>query len=153
MIRVQREVFDTGAEIDKVTSGRTDIGAVVSFTGLVRDFNDGAAVSKLTLEHYPGMTEKQLEKIEAEANSRWELQDSLIIHRYGEMALGEPIVLVVTASAHRQDAFDAATFLMDWLKTKAPFWKQEQDEHGESGWVQERREDIDALDRWKKKGE
>ncbi len=150
MIRVQREIFDTGAEIDKMTSGRTDIGAVVSFTGLVRDFNDGSSVSKLTLEHYPGMTEKQLEKIEAEANSRWDLQDSLIIHRYGEMDLGEPIVLVVTASAHRHAAFDAASFLMDWLKTKAPFWKQEEDDSGDRDWVSERREDLDALDRWKK---
>ncbi|MCR9213819.1 MAG: molybdenum cofactor biosynthesis protein MoaE [Proteobacteria bacterium] len=151
MIRVQREVFETGVEIETMTSGRTDIGAVVSFTGLVRDFNEGTTVSKLTLEHYPGMTEKQLEKIEREANERWDLQGSMIIHRYGVMELGEPIVLVITASAHRQDAFEAASFLMDWLKTKAPFWKQEEDAHGQSGWVSERREDIDALDRWEKK--
>jgi len=148
MIRVQRKVFNMGDELDKLTSGRTDIGAVVTFTGLVRDYNDGADVTSLTLEHYPGMTERELEKIEQEALSRWDLQASLIIHRYGEMALGEPIVLVITASAHRQHAFEAAAFLMDWLKTKAPFWKLETDRNGKADWVSERQMDVDATKKW-----
>lgn len=149
MIRVQRDIFDIGKEIESLTKGRTDIGAVVSFTGLVRDFNDGSEVTGLSLEHYPGMTERELEKIEEEARTRWNLQESLIIHRYGDMALGEPIVLVVTASPHRQDAFEAAHFLMDWLKTKAPFWKQEMNARGESSWVKERTSDLEAAKRWK----
>ncbi len=149
MIRVQRESFDTGEEIRRLTENRTDIGAVVSFTGLVRDFNDGATVRSLTLEHYPGMTEKELSKIEKTARGKWDLQDSLIIHRYGKMELAEPIVLVITASAHRQDAFAAAEFLMDWLKTKAPFWKLEADTSGSSDWVKERQSDKDAADRWR----
>lgn len=149
MIRVQAEKFDTGQEIDQLTSGRTDIGAVVSFTGLVRDFNDGSDVTSLTLEHYPGMTERELEKIEKKANSRWDLQACLIVHRFGTMALGEPIVLVITASAHRKQAFEAASFLMDWLKTKAPFWKQEENSSGASDWVKERQSDLEAAKRWK----
>jgi len=149
MIRVQREIFDTGHELTQLTKGRTDIGAAVTFTGLVRDFNDGAEVTSLTLEHYPRMTEKELEKIEKQALERWDLQVSLIIHRYGQMELGEPIVLVITASEHRQDAFDAAQFLMDWLKTKAPFWKLEADDQGKRGWVNERESDHDAAARWK----
>jgi molybdopterin synthase catalytic subunit len=149
MIRVQPELFDTGQEIKRLTTDRTDIGAVVSFTGLVRDFNDCSDVTSLTLEHYPGMTERELEKIEKEANSRWDLQASLIVHRFGTMALGEPIVLVVTASAHREQAFEAASFLMDWLKTKAPFWKQEENSSGTLDWVKERQSDIKAAKRWK----
>ncbi|MBO6824823.1 MAG: molybdenum cofactor biosynthesis protein MoaE [Sneathiella sp.] len=148
MITVQREVFDTGAEIRKMTADRTDIGAVVSFTGLVRDFNEGKGVQALTLEHYPGMTEKQLAKIEEEANRRWRLQGSLIIHRYGRMEVSEPIVLVVTASAHRGDAFAAAEFLMDWLKTQAPFWKLEEDPDGSTDWVSERQSDLEAANKW-----
>ncbi len=148
MIRVQQEIFDTGAEIQRLTEGRTDIGAVVSFTGLVRDFNDGSAIQSLTLEHYPGMTEKELETIESQARDKWDLQDCLVVHRYGKMELAEPIVLVVTASAHRQDAFNAAQFLMDWLKTKAPFWKLEADQSGTSDWVKERKSDLDAAQRW-----
>lgn len=148
MIRVQRDIFDIGEEIEKLTNGRTDIGAVVSFTGLVRDFNDGNEVTGLSLEHYPGMTERELAKIEEEARGRWNLQDSLIIHRYGQMALGEPIVLVVTASPHRHDAFEAAHFLMDWLKTKAPFWKQEMNTDGDTSWVKERESDVKAAKRW-----
>ena len=148
MIRVQRDIFDIGKEIEALTRGRTDIGAIVSFTGLVRDFNDGSDVTGLSLEHYPGMTERQLAKIEEEARARWDLQDSLIIHRYGDMALGEPIVLVITASPHRQDAFEAAHFLMDWLKTKAPFWKQERDASGKRSWVKERESDLKAAKRW-----
>lgn len=150
MIIVQQEIFDTGAEIQKISSSSHNIGAVVSFTGLVRDFNDGSNVSSLTLEHYPGMTEKELTKIEAEARDRWDLNACLIIHRFGQMALGEPIVLVVTASAHRQDAFEAASFLMDWLKTKAPFWKLEETSDGDTDWVKERDTDLDAASRWDK---
>ncbi|MEX1034905.1 MAG: molybdenum cofactor biosynthesis protein MoaE [Sneathiella sp.] len=148
MIRVQRDIFDVGAEMTALTEGRTDIGAVVSFTGLVRDINDGSSVTGLSLEHYPGMTERELARIEEEAKSRWDLQASLIIHRYGDLALGEPIVLVITASPHRQDAFEAANFLMDWLKTKAPFWKNERDKDGNASWVEERQTDIDAAKRW-----
>lgn len=149
MIIVQRETFDTGEEIRKLTEGRSDVGAVVSFTGLVRDFNVGKGVQSLTLEHYPGMTEKQLAKIEEEANARWDLQGSLIIHRYGRMEVSEPIVLVITASAHRGDAFAAAEFLMDWLKTKAPFWKLEENPDGKSDWVEERQSDLDAANKWR----
>lgn len=149
MIRVQREIFDTGRELTQLTEGRTDIGAAVTFTGLVRDFNEGSEVTSLTLEHYPGMTEKELEKIENQALERWDLQASLIIHRFGKMELGEPIVLVITASEHRQNAFEAAQFLMDWLKTKAPFWKLEADDQGKSDWVSERASDHNAAARWK----
>lgn len=148
MVIVQAEKFDTGQEITKITNGRTDIGAVVSFTGLVRDFNDGSNVTSLTLEHYPGMTEKELDAIEATARERWALQDCLIIHRYGKMDLAEPIVLVITASAHREDAFAAASYLMDWLKTKAPFWKLEENQDGQSDWVKERESDLSAAKRW-----
>ncbi|MCG8491716.1 MAG: molybdenum cofactor biosynthesis protein MoaE [Sneathiellales bacterium] len=148
MIRVQREIFDTGQELARLTGDRTDIGAAVTFTGLVRDFNEGSEVTSLTLEHYPGMTEKELQKIERQALERWDLQASLIIHRYGKMELGEPIVLVITASEHRQDAFEAAQFLMDWLKTKAPFWKLEADDQGQSDWVSERASDRKAAARW-----
>jgi molybdopterin synthase catalytic subunit len=150
MIIVQSDSFDTGAEIARMTAGRTDLGAVVSFTGLVRDFNDDAPVTTLTLEHYPGMTERELEKIEAAARERWALQDCRIIHRFGAMAPGEPIVLVLTASAHRQDAFEAAAFLMDWLKTKAPFWKLESGKDGRHGWVAERQSDVSAARKWEK---
>ncbi|MBL4740872.1 MAG: molybdenum cofactor biosynthesis protein MoaE [Sneathiella sp.] len=148
MVIVQAEIFDTGAEIARITASRTDIGAVVTFTGLVRDFNDSADVQSLTLEHYPGMTERELEKIEASARVKWDLQDCLIIHRFGKMELAEPIVLVITASKHRHDAFEAAAFLMDWLKTKAPFWKLEADTEGNTDWVKERSSDQEALKRW-----
>lgn len=148
MIRVQQENFDIGAEIEAVRSGRTDIGAIVSFTGTVRDTAKGEPISEMTLEHYPGMTEKELERIEAEANARWPLQGSLIIHRYGPMKPGENIVLVVTASEHRQAAFEAAEFLMDFLKTDAPFWKKEDGADG-GDWVDARESDDVARDRWK----
>jgi molybdopterin synthase catalytic subunit len=129
MVRVEEDDFDLSTEVKKITDGRTDIGAVVSFTGLVRDFQNNADTPKpdqgqMTLEHYPGMTEKQLEQIEAEAHKRWPLSASLIIHRFGTLNPGDQIVLVLTASPHRQAAFEAAMFLMDWLKTKAPFWKK-----------------------------
>lgn len=149
MIRVQQENFDIGAEIEAVRSGRTDIGAIVSFTGTVRDTAKGEPISEMTLEHYPGMTEKELERIEAEANARWPLQGSLIIHRFGPMKPGENIVLVVTASEHRQAAFEAAEFLMDFLKTDAPFWKKEEGPEG-GDWVDARESDDAARDRWKK---
>lgn len=149
MIRVQTENFDIGAEIERLRAGRTDIGAIVSFTGTVRDTAKGEAISLMTLEHYPGMTEKELERIEAEANERWPLQASLIVHRYGPMAPGENIVLVVTASPHRQAAFEAAQFLMDFLKTDAPFWKKEAGPDG-GDWVDARESDDDALQRWSK---
>lgn len=147
MIRVQTENFDIGAEIERLRAGRTDIGAIVSFTGTVRDTAKGEAISLMTLEHYPGMTEKELERIEAEANERWPLQASLIVHRYGPMAPGENIVLVVTASPHRRTAFEAAQFLMDFLKTNAPFWKKEAGPDG-GDWVDARESDDDARKRW-----
>ena len=147
MIRVQQDNFDIGAEIERVRAGRTDIGAIVSFTGTVRDTAQGAPITEMTLEHYPGMTEKELERIEMEANERWPLLASLIIHRYGPMKPGENIVLVVTASPHRQAAFEAAEYLMDFLKTNAPFWKKE-DGPGGGDWVDARDSDDAALKRW-----
>jgi len=147
MIRVQQEDFNIGAEIDRLRAGRTDIGAIVSFTGTVRDTANGAPVTKMTLEHYPGMTEKELERIEAEANTRWPLHASLIIHRTGAMKPGENIVLVVTASANRGAAFEAAEFLMDYLKTDAPFWKKEEGPGG-GRWVDARLSDDKARKRW-----
>lgn len=152
-VRVQREDFDTAAELDRITAGRTQIGAVVTFTGLVRDFTDAKAgtggVQRMTLEHYPGMTQRQLEAIVAEAQQRWPLDDCLVIHRYGELVPGDRIVLVITASAHRQAAFDACAFLMDWLKTKAPFWKLEED-GAERRWVEAKSSDDLAASRWKR---
>ncbi len=149
MIRVQQADFDVGAEIAALTSGRTRIGGVVTFIGLVRDLAGDAAVGAMTLEHYPGMTERMLEDIEAEANRRWPLDASLIVHRYGTLAPGERIVLVVTASAHRQAAFEAAEFLVDWLKTRAPFWKRESGPDGDR-WVEARADDDEAAQRWRK---
>ncbi|MCC7046092.1 MAG: molybdenum cofactor biosynthesis protein MoaE [Alphaproteobacteria bacterium] len=147
MIRVQREDFDPGAEIAALTAGRHDIGGVVSFVGLVRELAPGGRVGAMTLEHYPGMTDKQLRDIDAEANRRWPLAASLIIHRYGRMEPGERIVLVVTASPHRDAAFDACRFLIDWLKTKAPFWKLEETAAG-AGWVEAKSSDDLAARRW-----
>jgi len=147
MIRVQQQDFDIGEEIDRLRAGRTDIGAIVSFTGTVRDTAKGAPVTSMTLEHYPGMTEKELERIEAEANTRWPLHASLIIHRTGEMKPGDNIVLVVTASANRGAAFEAAEFLMDFLKTDAPFWKKEEGPGG-GDWVDARDSDDAARKRW-----
>ena len=152
MIRVQREPFDVGEELAVLSAGRTDIGAVASFTGLVRDFvsQEGAddnKIAALTLEHYPGMTERKLAEIEEEANHRWHLQASLIVHRYGRMLPGEPIVLVAAASPHRAEALDACAFLIDWLKTNAPFWKLEES-GGEAEWVGARSSDDRAAERW-----
>ncbi len=149
MIRVQSEDFDIGTEIAALKDGRPDIGAIVSFSGLVRDISHGRDVSAMTLEHYPGMTEKSLAEIEKQANERWPLDGTLIIHRYGRMEPGENIVLVLTASAHRQAAFEAAEFLMDWLKTKAPFWKLEDGSSG-TEWVDARESDEAATQRWSK---
>ncbi len=149
MIRVQAQDFDIGAEIAGLTKGRTDIGAVATFTGLVRDVMGGASVASMELEHYPGMTERELERIEQEAHRRWSLQASLIVHRIGKLSPGDNIVLVVTASAHREDAFEAAKFLMDYLKTRAPFWKREAGPEGDR-WVEARASDDDAAKRWKK---
>ncbi len=149
MIKVQQEPFDAGAEVNALIGSDTEIGAIVSFTGTVRDMSDDGQLKSLTLEHYPGMTETALEEIEAEARRRWPLQSSLVIHRYGELKPGDAIVLVVTASAHRQAAFEACEFLMDWLKTKAPFWKLEESDQGES-WVEAHVKDDDAAKRWNK---
>ena len=153
MIRVQAEDFDPGAEIAALTAGRTDIGGVVSFVGLVREMigqgADAERIGAMTLEHYPGMTEKQLAEIEAEANRRWPLAASLIVHRHGRLEPGQRIVLVVTASPHRDAAFDACRFLIDWLKTKAPFWKLE--ETGAGGrWVEAQASDDRAAERWER---
>jgi len=148
-VRVQAEDFDPGREIEAVTASNTAIGGVASFIGLVRDMQDGTGVGAMTLEHYPGMTEKMLAEIEAEANRRWPLQSSLIVHRYGRLEPGDRIVLVVTASAHRQAALEACHFLIDWLKTKAPFWKLEETAGGEGRWVEARATDDAAADRWK----
>jgi len=149
MIRVQQEAFDAGAEIARLKAGKTGIGGIVVFLGTVRDMSGGGAVSAMTLEHYPGMTETALAEIEAEARQRWPLDDSLIIHRYGRLEPGDDIVLVIAASAHREAAFEACHFLIDWLKTKAPFWKLEEEEEG-NRWVEARDSDEDAARRWEK---
>jgi molybdopterin synthase catalytic subunit len=145
MIRVQQEDFDTAAEIARLKAGRTDIGAIVSFTGTVRD--QGGAVAEMTLEHYPGMTEAELQRIEAEACARWPLQASLIVHRYGTLKPGDNIVLVVTVSEHRDAAFEAAKFLMDYLKTRAPFWKRESGPGG-TRWVEAAESDGASAAHW-----
>ncbi|SFT85831.1 molybdopterin synthase catalytic subunit MoaE [Halomonas saccharevitans] len=147
MIRVQQESFDVGAEQRAILDGRSDIGAVVSFTGLVRDFNERPEVQALTLEHYPGMTEAALEAIVQEAEGRWSLHGVSVIHRIGRLAPADPIVLVVVASAHRRAAFEACDFIMDYLKTRAPFWKKEHTASGDY-WVSERDGDHDDARRW-----
>ncbi len=146
-VRVQREDFDLGAELSALRSGRVDIGALVSFTGLVRDRSEDGDLTWLELEHYPGMTEKALAAIEAEARARWPLAACLIIHRHGALAPGEQIMMVATASAHRKAAFAAAEFLMDFLKSRAPFWKREATQAG-ARWVAARDDDVTALARW-----
>jgi molybdopterin synthase catalytic subunit len=150
MIRVQREDFDVGAELTALSRGKTTIGGITSFVGLVRDIAGGARVGAMTLEHYPGMTERQLAEIEAEAYRRWPLDAVLIIHRYGRLEPGERIVLVATASAHREAAFHSCHFLIDWLKTKAPFWKLEETPDG-ARWVDAQADDDAAAGRWIKK--
>jgi molybdopterin synthase catalytic subunit len=154
MIRVQRDDFDPGQELARLTVGRTDVGGAVLFCGLVRDMADARAsgdaqgpIGAMTLEHYPGMTEKMLQAIEAEACSRWPLSATLIVHRHGRLLPGDRIVLVITCSAHRQAAFEANMFLVDWLKTKAPFWKLEE-RAGGAAWVEARGSDDAAAARW-----
>ena len=147
MIKVQQAAFDVGAELTELKAGRTDIGGTAIFVGSVRDLSDGVQVSSMTLEHYPGMTEKALADIETEARNRWPIDDCLVIHRYGTLQPGEDIVLVITCSAHREAAFSACEFLMDWLKTKAPFWKLESGDAG-THWVQSKTSDDLAASRW-----
>jgi molybdopterin synthase catalytic subunit len=147
MIRVQAEDFDPGAEIVRLTAGNPSIGGVVTFLGLVRDIAKGKPVTAMTLEHFPGMTEKELARIEAEAHRRWTLDATLIIHRYGRLEPGDRIVFVATASAHREAAFESCMFLVDYLKTEAPFWKLEEGQAGAS-WVDARESDDLARARW-----
>jgi molybdopterin synthase catalytic subunit len=151
-VRVQSEPFDLSTEVAKLTAGDVGIGAVVTFTGTVRDTAHGRTLASMTLEHYPGMTEAELARVEAEAFARWPLQASLIVHRVGELTPGEGIVLVIAASPHRQAAFEAASYLMDYLKTRAPFWKKETGIDGHGSWVDAREADDEALRRWEVKG-
>jgi molybdopterin synthase catalytic subunit len=147
-VRVQQEDFDAGAEIARLRANDPKVGAVASFIGIVRDLNEGAAVGSITLEHYPGMTEKSLAAIAEQAKTRWSLLDVLIIHRIGTLAPTDQIVLVVTTSSHRGDAFAACQFVMDYLKTDAPFWKKETTDAG-MRWVDARDSDADSRERWK----
>ena len=149
-VRVERDDFDAGREIARLRAGNPRIGAIASFIGVVRDANEGDAVAELTLEHYPGMTEKALAKIVAEARDRWDVMDTLVIHRIGAMKPTDQIVLVVVTSAHRGEAFAACEFLMDYLKTRAPFWKKERTPEGER-WVEARASDDAAAARWREK--
>ena len=151
-VRVQLEDFDLGHETRKLRGEDTQVGALVSFVGLVRDLNDDQTVSLMTLEHYPGMTEKSLTSLENEARQRWKIIDALIIHRVGKLLPGDPIVLVAVTSAHRRDAFDACQFLMDALKTSAPFWKKETTPTGDR-WVDAHESDDESLARWKNSNE
>jgi molybdopterin synthase catalytic subunit len=146
-IRVQTAAFDPGHELNAMHAANAGVGAVVSFVGYVRDFNDGREVSGMFLEHFPGMTEKALGKIADEAGQRWPLLKVEVIHRIGRLEPGEPIVFVATTSAHRQAAFDACAFIMDYLKTRAPFWKQEDTPEG-ARWVEGKCSDKDAAERW-----
>ena len=146
-VRVQQHDFDIGAEITALRAGKLDVGAVASFIGTVRDLNEGAGVASMTLEHYPGMTERALEDICAQARRRWNILDALVVHRYGRLAPGDQIVLVVVTSAHRGEAFAACEFIMDYLKTQAPFWKKERTPTGER-WVEARASDDQAAARW-----
>jgi molybdopterin synthase catalytic subunit len=146
-ISVQSNDFDIAAEIAEISLDRTDIGAVATFSGLVRDIHGGTEIKSLTLEHFPLMAEKELEKIGFEAFKRWSIQGLTIIHRYGKLLPGDQIVLVITTSHHREAAFDAAQFIMDWLKTDAPFWKKEETGDG-THWVAAKSDDDDKKDRW-----
>ena len=148
MIRVQEQAFDVGHEIAALKAGRPDIGATAVFVGSVRDLSEGRDVRAMTLEHYPGMTEAALAAIEAEAHGRWPLAASLVVHRFGALKPGDDIVLVIVCSAHREAAFQACAFLMDWLKTKAPFWKLEAGRQG-ADWVEAKSSDDQAADRWR----
>ncbi len=146
-VRVQTGDFDIGAQIAQLRKGNAKIGAIASFIGLVRDINEGDRVSTMTLEHYPGMTEKALEEIVAQAESRWDIYDALVVHRVGRLLPLDQIVLVVVTSAHRGEAFAACEFLMDYLKTQAPFWKKEDTDRG-ARWVDARESDDAAAARW-----
>ncbi len=146
-IRVSEEDFDPGQEIDALIAQSPEAGGVASFVGVVRNHNDGANVTHLTLEHYPAMTEKALAGIVDRARARWNVCDVTVIHRVGSMAVGEHIVLVVVTSAHRKEAFEACEFIMDWLKTEAPFWKKERTPEGDH-WVDARESDEEAKARW-----
>lgn len=148
-VRVQREDFDLAAEAAALSEGRSDVGAVVTFSGLCRD--DGGTLAALELEHYPAMAEAEISRIAAQATGRWPLTGLTVIHRFGRIAPGENIVLVVAASAHRQAAFEAASFMMDYLKSRAPFWKKEHRRDGSvGGWVEVRESDDEAAGRWRK---
>jgi molybdopterin synthase catalytic subunit len=146
-ILVQSETFDLGTEVNAMRASRTDIGAIASFVGLARDMNAGSGVAAMTLEHYPGMTEKALTALVDEACARWTLLDVTVIHRVGRLLPGDPIVLVAVASQHRGEAFAACEFVMDYLKTQAPFWKKEETPEGER-WVEARASDDAAAARW-----
>jgi len=149
-VRVQVQDFDAGAEIAALRAGNPKVGAVASFIGVCRDANDGDAVRKMTLEHYPGMTEKALEKIISEAKGRWDVIEVLVVHRVGELKPTDQIVLVVVTGAHRGEAFAACEFIMDYLKTRAPFWKKEETPRG-ARWVEAREADDEAAGRWEKR--
>jgi molybdopterin synthase catalytic subunit len=148
-VRVQTEDFDIGAEVRALLGDGSDAGGIVTFTGTVRGTaKDGSAITEMSLEHYPGMTERELERIEADAHARWPLLATLIVHRVGPLKPGENIVLVIAVSKHRHAAFDAASFLMDYLKTDAPFWKKETGADGVGHWVDARESDDAARERW-----
>src|SRR5688572_17270570 len=150
-VRIQNADFDVGAEMAALRRGNPKIGAVASFVGVVRDVNEGDAVAEMTLEHYPGMTEKAVEEIITQAKGRWSIYDALVVHRVGKLKPLDQIVLVVVTSAHRGDAFAACEFVMDYLKTRAPFWKKEQASAG-ARWVEARESDDVAAERWRQKG-
>lgn len=148
-VRVQHEDFDVGMELTTLRRARKDIGAVASFIGQVRDFSEGDAVAGMTLEYYPGMTEKALTQIVDQAKQRWDIFDALVIHRIGELSPLDQIVLVAVSSAHREEAFSACQFIMDYLKTEAPFWKKEETPSG-ARWVEAKASDDSARERWNK---
>jgi len=147
LVRVQKEIFDAAAEAAGLTEGRSDIGALVTFTGLCRD--EGGALAALEIEHYPGMAEEEIRRVAVDAAARWPLEGIVAIHRFGLIRPGEPIVLVVAASTHRAEAFAAARFLMDYLKTEAPFWKKQHLATGTGGWVEAKAEDEAAAQKWR----
>ena len=147
MIRVQTENFDIGSEISQILKANTEIGGLSSFVGIVREYSGDDQIKTMTLEHYPGMTEKKLDGLEIKARERWDLKEVLIVHRYGTLEPGDQIVLVVTASSHRHDALESCQFLIDWLKTEAPFWKLEDRESG-LHWINARTTDADSASRW-----
>ena len=147
-VRIQTARFDSGEEVRRLIAGRSDVGAVVTFTGLCRGEEGGRPLAALTLETYAEMAEAEIGRLVGEARARWPLQDVLVIHRHGRIPPGEEIVLVVCLSAHRRAAFEAAEFLMDYLKTRAPFWKSEETATGERGWIAAKAEDDEAAERW-----